>query len=156
MTVNNRSQAQYLRIFDNSSTYYRWQSYYVNQTVSWQSANWSYQPFVVDGLVAGTSGKGGGISVTIPATTTAVTVFSQALTANRLCEIKAYEFDTLFGQSAPTSGQDLIASFVGEIIGISGSFTELTVELGSSLAPVGAQAPPRNFTSILIGSPLRT
>jgi hypothetical protein len=55
----------------------------------------------------------------------------------------------------PQSSQALIASFVGEIIGIGGSFTELTIELGSSLAPVGAQAPPRNFTSILIGAPLR-
>jgi hypothetical protein len=93
--------------------------------------------------------------VTIPATTLAVDVFSQALTANRLCEVRAYEFDSLLIQSMPQSSQALIASFVGEIIGIGGSFTELTIELGSSLAPVGAQAPPRNFTSILIGAPLR-
>jgi hypothetical protein len=153
--INNRGQSQYLRIFDETSTYYRWQSYYVNQTVTWQSASWSYQPFVVNGLVAGSSGSGAGISVTIPATTLAVDVFSQALTANRLCEVRAYEFDSLLIQSMPQSSQALIASFVGEIIGIGGSFTELTIELGSSLAPVGAQAPPRNFTSILIGAPLR-
>ena len=153
--INNRGQSQYLRIFDETGTYYRWQSYYVNQTVTWQSASWSYQPFVVNGLVAGSSGSGAGITVTIPATTLAVDVFSQALTANRLCEVRAYEFDALLTQSTPQSSQELIASFVGEIIGIGGSFTELTIELGSSLAPVGAQAPPRNFTSILIGAPLR-
>lgn len=153
--ITNRGQSQYLRVFDETSTYYRWQSYYVNQTITWQSASWSYQPFIVNGLVAGSSGSGAGINVVIPATTLAVTAFSQGLTANHLCEIKVYEFDSLLTQTMPQSTQSLIASFVGEIIGISGSFTELTVELGSSLAPVGAQAPPRNFTSILIGAPLR-
>jgi hypothetical protein len=49
----------------------------------------------------------------------------------------------------------LIASYTAEVVDVSGSFTRLDVELGSSLSPVGAQVPPRKFTTYQIGSPLR-
>ena len=48
-----RAQAQYLRIFSGSITYQRWQSYYVNTSVSYDSNIWAYQPFDADGITAG-------------------------------------------------------------------------------------------------------
>ena len=152
--MTSRTQAQYLRLFDNSSTYYRWQSYYINQTVSWDSASWSYHPFTANGVVGG-SASGNNITVQIPATSTAAAAFVGALNLNRICEIKIYEFDSLIGQSAPPAGQTLIGSFTGEVISIAGSFTAYTITIGSSLAPVGAQAPPRKFTNLLICAPIQ-
>jgi hypothetical protein len=84
-----------------------------------------------------------------------VAAFESALNQNRLCELRLYEFDSSLGQAGPQSGQLLIGVYVGEIIGINGSFSQLTVSLGSSLAPVGAQVPPRKFTNAMIGAPLR-
>ena len=150
-----RAQAQYLRIFSGSTTYQRWQSYYVNTSVSYGSAVWAYQPFDADGITAGEVQSESSISVRVPATTNAIEVALQALDEARLAELQLYEFDTLLGNSTPQAGQTLIASYLGEVVGVSGSFTSIEMELGSSLAPIGAQVPPRKFTSKLTGSPCK-
>lgn len=153
--MSNRGQSQYLRIFDGANTYLRWQGYYVGQTVTWDSQSWAYYPFIANGLIGGSAGSDSGVSVSVPATAAAVAAFEAALDQNRLVEIKVYEFSTLLTQSQPQASQLLIGSFVGEVTGISGSFSLLEIQLGSSLAPVGAQAPPRKYTSLLVGAPLR-
>lgn len=152
--TTNRGQAQYLRIFDDSSTYTRWQNYYVGQSVTLDANSWSYFPFTVNGLTAG-AGSGNNVTVSIPATGDAVSVFTAALSENRLCEINVYEFDSRLGQSAPSAQQVQIVGFTGEILKISGSFTLWTITVGSSLAPVGAQVPPRKFTNELVGFPIK-
>ena len=43
----------------------------------------------------------------------------------------------------------------GEPVGGSGSLTELRLELGSLLSPVGATIPPRTFSTRLIGAGCR-
>lgn len=153
--MNNRGQSQYLRIYNGVTTYTRWQAYYVGQTVSLGGFSWAYHPFVANGFIGGTAGTDSGVTIAVPATSNAVSIFETALDQNRLCEIKVYEFDSRLEQSAPQTTQDLIGTFVGEVIGISGTFSQLEIKLGSSLAPVGAQAPPRKYTNILIGAPLR-
>jgi hypothetical protein len=153
--MSNRGQAQYLRLFDDAATYTRWQGYYVNQTITWQNASWNYHPFTANGLIGGTAGTDVGVTIDVPATSTAVAAFENALNLNRLCEVRIYEFDTRLTQAAPQATQALIGIFVGEVISLGGSFASLTVSLGSSLAPVGAQVPPRKYTNILIGAPLR-
>ena len=150
-----RAQAQYLRIFSGSTTYQRWQSYYVNTSVTWDSAAWSYQPFDADGITAGEVQSESSISVRLPATTNVMEVVLQALDDARLAELQLYEFDTILGNSTPQAGQTLIASYLGEVVGVQGSFTEIEMELGSSLAPVGAQVPPRTYSTRLIGAPCK-
>jgi hypothetical protein len=150
-----RGQSQYLRIFSGSTTYQRWQSYYVNTSVTWESAAWSYQPFDADGITAGEVQSESSISVTLPATTNVMEVVLQALNEARLAELRLYEFDTILGNSTPQAGQTLIASYLGEVVGVSGNFTSIQMQLGSSLSPVGAQVPPRTFSTRLIGAPCK-
>jgi hypothetical protein len=150
-----RAQAQYLRIFAGSTTYQRWQSYYVNTSVTFGGAVWAYQSFDADGITAGEVQSESSISVRLPATTNAVEVVLQALNESRLAELQLYEFDTLLGNSTPQAGQTLIASYLGEVVGVSGGFTSLEMELGSSLSPVGIQVPPRQYSSQLIGAPCK-
>ena len=150
-----RGQSQYLRIFSGATTYQRWQSYYVNTSVTWESAVWSYQPFDADGITAGEVQSESSISVTLPATTNVMEVVLQALNEARLAELQVYEFDTILGNSTPQTGQTLIASYLGEVVGVSGGFTSIQMQLGSSLSPVGAQVPPRTFSTRLIGAPCK-
>lgn len=150
-----RAQAQYLRIFSGATTYQRWQSYYVNTSVTFGGAVWAYQSFDADGITAGEVQSESSISVRLPATTNAVEVVLQALNEARLAELQLYEFDTLLGNSTPQAGQTLIASYLGEVVGVSGGFTSLEMELGSSLSPVGIQVPPRQYSSRLIGAPCK-
>jgi hypothetical protein len=151
MTSSSRSQAQYLRIYDGSGTYARWQGYYVGSTVTLDAASWEYYPFIVNGLMSGASGKDSGISISVPATATATSVLLTALKNKQLCEIKIYELDSTAAYPVPS----LITSYLGEVISMRGSFTRIEAGLGSALAPVGAQVPPRKFTNKLVGVPLR-
>jgi hypothetical protein len=150
-----RGQSQYLRIFDNGGTLQRWQNYYINSTVTYDSASWAYVGFDVDGFTAGQTGDEGGVSVTLPATAFVIDTVEDALRNARLVELSMYEFDTLDGNDAPQAGQELIASYVGEVVGAGGPFESISLELGSSLSPVGAQVPPRKYTSRLIGVPVK-
>jgi hypothetical protein len=150
-----RAQAQYLRIFSGSTTYQRWQSYYVNTSVTYDSNVWAYQPFDADGITAGEVQSESSISVTLPATTNVMEVVLQALDDARLAELRLYQFDTLLGNTTPQTGQTLIASYLGEVVGVSGGFTSIQMQLGSSLSPVGAQVPPRTFSTRLIGAPCK-
>lgn len=150
-----RAQAQYLRIFSGSTTYQRWHSYYVNTSVSWESATWAYQPFDADGITAGEVQSESSISIQLPATTNVVEVVLQALNEARLAELRLYEFDTLLGNSVPQTAQRLIASYLGEVVGVKGSFTSIEMQLGSSISPVGAQVPPRTFSTRLVGAPCK-
>jgi len=150
-----RAQSQFLRIYSGDVTYDRWQSYYANSTVTWEGAQWTYQPFDADGIVAGNVESESSINVTLPATTDAIESVLAALDEARLVELQMYEFDTILGNATPQVAQNLIASYVGEVVSANGTFTSIVMELGSSLSPVGAQVPPRKFTSRLIGVPCR-
>ena len=148
-----RAQAQYLRMFTGSTTYHRWQSYYVGQTVSWDSGSWLYQQFDCDGITAGQGSTEAALSVTLPATQFVVDQVERALREGWLCELSLYEFDPTAGNTTPQAAQVLVAAFTGEVVSASGGLTTITVALGSSLSPVGAQIPWRQFTTRLIGVP---
>lgn len=150
-----RTQAQYLRVFDEDATYYRWQNHYPGETVSYDSQSWEYQGFEADAFTDGQTGDEGGVPLTLTGTAFVVNVISEAIRRALLVEVSIYEFDDVFGSDAPQSDQALIASCIGEVVGGSRTSEEVSVELGSSLAPVGSQVPPRKFTSRLVGVPCK-
>ncbi len=151
-----RAQSQYLRIYDTAgTTYQRWQSYYGNTTVSFSSASWQYVPFIADGFTAGISGDEANISVTAPATSVVMAAFETAIANGRLVDLSIYQFDTLLGNDTPQAGQELVAAFTGQVVGGSGGLTSITLQLGSALSPVGAQIPPRTFTTAIMGKGCR-
>mgnify|MGYP006266902573 CR=1 FL=1 len=148
-----RAQSQYLRIYDSrfDYVYAQWQSYYVNTIVPLDGTNWSYIPFNADGVTEGNSGTESAINVVAPATSVVVDVFNNAIREGHLAELRLYEFDQLWGDDVPQSEQILVSSFYGQVVGGSSTLTKMTIQLGSSLAPIGAQVPPRSFTSAMIG-----
>jgi len=153
--MSNRAQAQYLRIYTGGTDKQLWQSYYVNSTISSGGKSYSYFPFTADGLMSSSASGANRVSVTCPATTTAIAALTEALNNQYLCELKVYEFDSRLSNVAPQSNQSLIVNFLGVITEISGSFETLRVRIGSSISPVGASCPPRKFTTDLIGNPIR-
>ena len=152
-----RAQAQYLRIYESGGDDQQlWQNFYVNTSVTVSSKSYDYFPFSCD-RISETSVLGGPpISLDFPATSLAVNAFQAALRLRYLCEVSVYEFDMRRGVMAPQSGQLLIANFLGYVAGMNGSFSSLRIELGSALAPVGAQIPPRTATSALTGVPIQS
>jgi hypothetical protein len=148
-----RAQSQFLRIYDSAGiTYQRWQNFYSNAIVSWDSASWVYVGFTASGVASGATGDEGGITLTLPATSVVVQAVDLAMEQARLFEVRTYEFDPVAdGVSSPPAGQTLISTFLGEITSASEAGFEFTLQMGSSLSPVGAQFPPRTMTNNLIG-----
>ena len=151
-----RAQSQYLRIYDaGGTTYQRWQSYYANTSVTWSSATWNYVPFIADGITAGSSGTEESVSVTAAATGLVLDAFLAAISDGRLVDLSIYQFDYNAGNNAPQAGQELVASYTGQVVGGNGGLTSLTIQLGSALSPVGAQVPPRKLTLAIMGQGIR-
>jgi hypothetical protein len=152
-----RAQSQFLRISDadTGTTYQRWQSYYANAVVPFGGQSWAYVPFTADGFTEGISGDESNITVNAPATPIVVSVFDLAIRRGDLIQIDTYQFDPVLGNDAPQSGQQLIASYIGQVTGGGGGLTTLTVRLGSAISPVGAQIPPRKLTTAIMGTGCR-
>ena len=152
----NRGQAQYLWIYDVSgASYQRWQSYYANVTVNWGGYAWTFVPFIADGFTAGISGDEANVSVSAPATSLVISSFESAINAGALAELSIYEFDTTISNNAPQPGQQLVGRFTGQVIGGNAGLTTISLQLGSALSPVGAQIPPRNFSTAIMGKGCR-
>lgn len=151
-----RAQSQYLRIYDTAGvTYQRWQSYYANTTVSWSSASWGYVPFIADGFTAGIGGDETSVTITAPATSVVIAAFEAAISSGRLADLTIYQFDSTLGNNTPQVGQTLVGSFTGQVVGGSSGLTTITLQLGSALSPIGAQIPPRKFTTAIMGTGCR-
>ncbi len=153
---SNRAQSQLLRIYTSGgSDHYLWQNFYVNQTVTISSKSYRFFPFTWDGIGESSAIGEQTIELILPATSLAISAFQAAFTSKHLCELKTYEFDSRLGVSAPQSSQTLIGSFLGYVSTMSSSLTELSVSLGSTIAPVGAQIPSRTASNRLIGVPIQ-
>jgi hypothetical protein len=132
----------------------RWQSYY-NKPVTWQGNSWEYQAFIADGITDGLTGGESNITVTAPGTTNIVRTFELAITIGALVELSIYKFNPLFGNEQPQTIQRLVASFAGQVIGGGSLLTTVSIELGTALSPIGAQFPPRKFTTAIMGKGCR-
>lgn len=147
-----RAQAQYLRVYDVAGvTYQRWQSYYANTTAAWNNTSWAYVPFIADGFTAGISGDESNVTISAPAIGLVISAFENAIRNGHLAELLIYEFDTLLGNNTPQSNQILVGSYTGQVVGGTAGLTSITLQLGSALSPVGAQIPPRAFTTAIMG-----
>ena len=151
--MNSTAQSQFLRIYSDDLDRLRCQNFYPARTVSWQDQPWSYVPFMADGIVAGDLSAEGSMTVGMPATAVVLQALKTALRYGDLVEIRQYEFDRQAATDEPPSGQLLVASYLGEVVGLSSRFTWMEVQLGSALSPIGVQIPPRTMTSQLIGVP---
>ncbi len=153
---SNRAQSQYLRLYvSGGSDLHLWQNFYVNQTVTVSSKSYRYFPFAWSGVTESSAPNQQTVDLTMPATSLAIGAFQEAFDSKVLCELKAYEFDARLGVSAPLSSQTLIASFLGYALRMTGSFTEIKVELGSSIAPISATIPNLTATNSLVGVPIQ-
>jgi hypothetical protein len=145
------AQSEWIRIYSGATNYARWQSYYVGQTIN----SYTHLPFKTGGLIINQAGDQSSLNITLPATPEVVSIVDAAVDGGYLVRVELYQFDPDVAYSAPPSGQTLISAFTGEIIGGGEDRTTVTLELGSSLSPIGAQIPPLKYTTALVGEPCR-
>ncbi len=154
--AGNRAQSQFLRIYTSGgSDHHLWQNFYVNASVTVSSKTHRYFPFTWGGIGESSAIGEQTVDLVLPATSLAISAFEAAFTSKHLCELKAYEFDSRLGTDVPQSGQRTIGSFLGYVLTMGATETELSIELGSTIAPIGAQIPSRTATNRLVGVPIQ-
>jgi hypothetical protein len=148
-------QAAFLELGDGFGTVFaRWQSYWIDQIVSWDGQSWTYQQLDWAGVTSGQA-TGDQATLTLPAVPSVLTLTEAALAGPWVATLRVIQFDEEAGATAPPAAYVLAASCVGEVVGASATLTQLTWKLGSALSPVGAQFPPRTAITPLIGVPCR-
>lgn len=150
-----RAQSQFLKIFDITGlVYYRWQNYYAG-TVAWDSQSWQSVSFTADGLINGAGGQESDINITAIGITSVAQAIEKAILNGHIVELNIYQFDTILGNSIPQTTQQLVGSYLGQAVGGSAGLTSITMRVGAALAPIGAQVPPRRFTTAIMGQGCR-
>ena len=150
-----RAQAQYLRIYSAAGvTIQRWQSYY-SKAVLLDGDLWLSVAFTAQGFTEGLAGSEADITLTAPATGIVVSALEAAVTNAYLVDLTIYQFDTLNGNDVPQLEQEVLLSYTGQVVGGSGGLTSVQMQLGTPVATIGAQVPPRTLTTAIMGKGCR-
>jgi hypothetical protein len=148
-------QAAFLELGDGfGAVFARWQSYWVDTTTTWDGQAWTYQQLDWAGIVSGQA-TGDQVTIKLPSVPSVRAMTDQALAGPWVASLRVIQFNEEIGATAPPAAYVLAASCVGQVVGASASLTQITWKLGSALAPVGAQFPPRTALTSLIGVPCR-
>lgn len=146
-------QLALVRIYSGGTTYARWQSAYLDKVISYEGSSWTYQQFSWEGVASGAGATGQG-SLSLPATPSIRALLERALAGIWLVQLRVFQAPDDAAGTPPT-GMVQVGSLIAEVIGGNCSLTTATLQLGSALAPLGAQFPPRTANTRLIGVPCR-
>lgn len=146
----------FLRIYDSNTTYWAVQNYYQGEAITQDGVSYQYLDFSMGDIVVDRSADYNSLTITLPAITTAVLTVEQGIASGYLADLTIYRFTAEAGPTSPPVGQTTLLEFIGEVVGGGSNFdTTIDLEIGSALAPLGSQVPPRLFTSALVGTPCR-
>jgi hypothetical protein len=142
--------ATFLRVYTGTTDIAKYQNYEVNTAVD----GYGYVPFDTGSITFSAAGDQNSMQVRFPYTSRLRQRVEQIIKYAWIVEIQIYKFTpTATGNISST--KTLATQFTGQ--GISGSLGlgAITLELGSSLSPIGAQIPPAIATTTLIGEPCK-
>lgn len=129
----------------------KWQNFYIGQTVN----GFQYLGMELSGISADSSGDQVAMSITLPATDDVVGEVDAAIANARLAVVTIYQDPSSVPLDEQPMSPTVVATMTGEVVGGSSSLDQVTIEIGSSLSPVGAQFPQRRFTTQLVGEPCK-
>ena len=150
-----RSQVALIRFHDGFDvTYEAWQSFWLDESVVIDGRIYRYQRFTWSGTTSGGIAANG-VSVMVPNTPLIRLLLEKAMAKSYQVTFQVHQFDDTLtmGQFVDLNGSALVAECAFEVIGASGTMTELTIKLGAALSSIGAQFPPRTANTRLIGVP---
>jgi hypothetical protein len=140
--------AQFLIIKDTGGNVQRkWQNYWISQSVD----GYAFAPFSVSMLISKVSDGEESVQILLPPTDDNLTLAELGLQSFYIATVEQYQF--LVPDSGLPATKTKIASFTGEFQAASLQPSAVTLTIGSNLDSTESQAPPRKFTSTLIGSP---
>ena len=140
--------AQFLTIKQaNGSVLRRWQNHWISQTVDGHE----FFPFNCSSLMSKVSSGEMSVTLSFPVSTNVRDLIENGLSQFYVVQVDQYQF------LPPASGlpavKTLVASFVGEFETASTTATSMQITIGANLDSTESQAPPRQFTTALAGTP---
>lgn len=141
---------EFLRAFDADGVDRAlWQNYWPGQFVD----GYVYVPFSSSAISANQAGVQDQLTITAPALPVVFDLAQAATSSAWLIELSVYQFPITTASPSPPASKTLTSRFTGEVIGGGMTLSAITIELGSSLNPVGVVVPSKRFTTSLIGAP---
>ena len=140
--------AQFLTIQDANGTVLRqWQNHWINQTVDGHE----FFPFNCSSLLSKVSSGEMSLSIDLPVATEIFDLIENGLNQFYVARVDQYQF------LSPVSGlpatKTLVGSFTGEFETAATTATSVQITIGANLDSTETQAPPRQFTTALAGTP---
>ena len=116
--MENRGQVALLTLGDGAGTVFaRWQTGWIDRTITWAGASWDYQQMDWSGITSG-QGSSSQASITVPALPSVRALLERALGGVWVAELAIYTFpDDGGNDSGPPASMTLIGATVGEEIG---------------------------------------
>jgi len=126
----------------------RFQNYWPGSTVDLHI----FYPFNAEAIVSNASGGQESITLDFATSRIIATLVENGLANAYFVECTFYQFVPTSDDTPPAS-KTVFASYLGELLSAEQNESTISIQIGSSLNPVEAQAPPRKFTTTLIGEP---
>lgn len=126
----------------------RLQNYWPGRTVSGHR----HHPFVTGYITSSRSGSQSGIEISLAISSEMISLVESALQSNYIFDLTLERFSPNISDPNVRNAHVLARSF-GELVSAQYDQARITLSIGSSLDPVEAQAPPRKFTTRLVGTP---
>lgn len=140
--------AQFLTVKDAAGrVLHRWQNYWIDETVDGHS----FGSFSVAALISKVSSGKESIQIQLPPTQANLALAESGLQGFYTMTVEQYQF--LPPATGLPGAKTKIASFTGECQSAVFDVSSVVLTIGSNLDSTESQAPPRKFTSTLIGSP---
>ena len=126
----------------------KWQSFQPGAVVD----GFTFAPFGVSAIQDASSGSAGSMQVQLPISGEAWALVADGIDLRHAADVSLEMFTPNADGTMPASRQ-VVARYLGEIIGGTISATTVVIEIGDCLDAVEAQAPHRIYTVALVGTP---
>ena len=110
-----------------------------------------FMPFRIDEVHSAISSSSDTVSIQFPETKAVVDLVEAAVAEAYIVQLTIKKYTS----PSATTGGTVVAMTTGEVVQASMNTQLVQVVLGSSLDPVGAQVPPRRYTTTILGAPAR-
>lgn len=132
------------------------QSFYRQGPIVIGADSYQFLDFTVDGLANTGTADQNELTIVLPGLTAISTAADDAMAEGWLATLTVNQFDLPTRPDTPPPGQVVLLTAIGEVTGGGEDFpATVTITVGSALESLGAQVPPRRFTSALVGTPCR-
>ena len=136
-----------IRVFKGNTDLFKWQNFFVNQTVD----GFEHYPFMTSSAVVNRTASEGGFAIQLALTQANLTYFEAAINEQFLIEVEMYELPIAAVTAADFSTATRVARFIGETMQMSCTMEGISVEFGSTIFAFRGDIPSRKYTTSLVG-----